>query len=416
MSRLYKRDDGIYYFDSRVGGQRTRKSTHCTDRRAAQAYADQWERAAADPKYATANQTTVQSACERLVANRIQHGRAQGTINMYVCKVGHLVRVLGADTPLARVNAVSVDKFIETRLGEGACRNTIGKELTALRMLLKVAKRRGEWRGDVVEVMPVQWSTGYKPRRTVLRSAADLQALVNELSPERGAHVCFFVATGARDAEAQRAQRSDIDLERGVVRIRGTKTESSDDSVAVVAFMMPLLEHVLAVCKRKEGPLFDKWGNQRRALTEACARAKIPTVTANDLRRTHATWLRAMGVELGLVARQLRHKDTRMVERVYGRLDASTARLALSAALGEKVEAQQIEQIDCASCVPFGGTLDGVGGVGGVKKPGKNVPRDGIEPPARGFSVRPTRRLKGGKYRSFDLESFPVCLMCANDR
>jgi hypothetical protein len=59
-------------------------------------------------------------------------------------KVGHLVRVLGMESRLASVDARAVDRYIETRLAEGAARYTIQKELVTLRGTLKVAKRRGE--------------------------------------------------------------------------------------------------------------------------------------------------------------------------------------------------------------------------------------------------------------------------------
>lgn len=333
MRRLYKRGR-TWWVDLRgCGGDR--ESTRCTDKSAAELYARRRERELADPRHQAANATTLHVALERLLADRAARGRAEGTLDMYGTKASHLVRVLGGETPLAAVDAPAVDRFIAKRLEEGASRNTLGKELTTLRAALKVAKRRGEYPRDIAEVMPVQWSTGYEPRRRCLRSSEELRRLVDELRPDRGAHVCFFVATAARESEAMRARRADIDMERGVVHLRGTKTEASDDAVAIVAWMRPLLEQVLAVRGDIVGPLFRPWGNCRRELAEACARAGLEPVSPNDLRRTHATWLRASGVDLGLVARQLRHRDTRMVERVYGRLDARTAGAAIAARLGE---------------------------------------------------------------------------------
>ena len=83
-----------------------------------------------------------------------------------------------------------------------------------------------------------------------------------------------------------------------------------------------------AVAKAKGGPvdLFQRWSNVRRDLIEACARAGIPPCSPNDLRRTFAKWLRASGVAPHLIAPMMGHADTRMVERVYGRL--STEELA----------------------------------------------------------------------------------------
>ncbi|MDB4991151.1 MAG: hypothetical protein JWN04_6329 [Myxococcaceae bacterium] len=55
--RLFK-VQGIYYADLRLG-RRRRQSTRCTDRKAAELIARQWERDAADPDYATTSQATL---------------------------------------------------------------------------------------------------------------------------------------------------------------------------------------------------------------------------------------------------------------------------------------------------------------------------------------------------------------------
>jgi integrase len=271
---------------------------------------------------------------------------------MYATKSGHLLRLLGEGTPLARIDAKAVDGYIEARLAEEAARNTINKELITLRGALRVAKRRGEFTGDIDAILPVAFAPEYKPRRTALVSLDDLWALIKELPPHRGAHVAFLVATAARDSEAFRAEARDVDLARGVVYVRGTKTEASDDTIAIPPWARPLLEHVLATLGDRQGAMLRPWTSIRKDLAAACRRvglkrkatqldvtpyrvarlitkgevsaseiaALFPKVTPNDLRRTHATWLRAAGIDPSLIGRQLRHRDGRMAERVYGRL------------------------------------------------------------------------------------------------
>ena len=168
--------------------------------------------------------------------------------------------------------------------------------------------------------------------------------------------------------------------------------------------MVDLLDYVSGIVGSDPGPMFRPWGNIRRDLHDACRRAANafeaeasvaramgrtdeadhmarcaahlrPGLSPNDLRRTHATWLRAGGVDLGLVARQLRHADTRMVSRVYARLDARTAGRTLSDALG------------CDTGVSERGAAGAFTRPAGPQKPREFVPRDGIEPPTRGFSV-----------------------------
>ena len=118
--RLYKRGRiwwGTYYD---AAGRRVRQSTHCTDRHAARLVLREWERRAADPAYAAAHEATIGSALQRLILDRQNKGRAEGTLHMYRWKGGHVLRVMGSDTPLARVNARLVDAYVDQRLEEGA--------------------------------------------------------------------------------------------------------------------------------------------------------------------------------------------------------------------------------------------------------------------------------------------------------
>jgi integrase len=197
-------------------------------------------------------------------------------------KAGHLTRILGEQLSLREVTARAVDAFIDRRLDEGAARNTIHKELTVLRGALKVAKRRGEFTGDIAAVMPDGFSTEYKPRERFL-TAREAQAMLAQLEPDRAARVAFILATGARWGESERARLQDIDMDRGLVLLRGTKTKTSACFVPVVGFSVPLLEHALEHRQGDGGLLFRPWGNVRRDLAAACARAGLANCTPNDL-------------------------------------------------------------------------------------------------------------------------------------
>lgn len=383
--RVYKRGRiwwGWYYVD----GKRVSRSTKCRDRRAAEAAVTEWERVAADPAYRASHETTLTSALERLISDRRERERAAGTISMYETKGAHLLRLLGAFTPLARIDAKAVDGFVSKRLGEGAARTTIGKELTTLRSALKIAKRRGEFSADVSAVMPTGWSIEYKPRRRFL-TAPEAQRLISELLADRGAHVAFILATGAGWIESTRARRSDIDFARGRVLVRGSKNKYRvDRPVPIVAFAWPLLEHVVKILGDGGGLLFRPWTNVRGDLGTACRRAGIEPVTPNDLRRTPATWLRQHGIAPHLIGAMLGHADSRMVERVYGRMPEESLGAALRTGLGER-----------SSIVAVAAERGGNGGPDGSPKHREFVPRDGIEPPTRGFSILESRRQYRGR-------------------
>jgi hypothetical protein len=123
-------------------------------------------------------------------------------------------------------------------------------------------------------------------------------------------------------------------------------------------------------------------------------------VTPNDLPRTFASWLVQAGESLFVVATLLGHSSTRMVERVYGRLDAA----ALTSREHDPNGAWRAfyEGPDCHG-VTSDAQNPGEHGIGGnaiaqaairnsveesFARASCEVPRDGIEPPTRGFSVR----------------------------
>lgn len=388
--RLYKRDK-IWWGTQTVRGNRERRSTRTGDRKAADAIAAQWDRADADPRHHAAYTTTLGVALTQLIADRRTRGRADGTLRMYDQKTAHLARVLGQDTVLADIGAAEVDAFLEMRVGEGAARNTISKELTALRGALRIARRRGQFNREVSEVMPIGWSSDYVPRKTFLTKdevAALMMEIVRDMRgtknphprPDRAAHVAFIVATGARWSESLRAERLDIDIDARRVILRGTKTDQSAATIAVSPAVVPLLQIAL-LCAPGDRVLFRKWPAVRRDMAMACKRAGIPSVTPNDLRRTAATWLVQAGVPIFAVSKVLRHADTRMVERVYGQLPTADLGRILDASVTVPAACPTEDETSDTrdQCDDFATETCAVSAV--------VVPRGGIEPSTRGFSI-----------------------------
>jgi integrase len=176
--------------------------------------------------------------------------------------------------------------------------------------------------------MPYGFSTEYQPRERFL-TGPELQALLAELTPDRAARVAFIVATGARWGESERARREDFDASRGFVALRGTKTKTSRRIVPLVGAGIDLMEHAVRYAEGDQGRFFRNWGSVRRDLEAACKRAGIAKASPNDLRRTYATWLRQATVEPHLIGAAMGHTDSRMVERVYGRMPVESLAMAL---------------------------------------------------------------------------------------
>ena len=417
MQRLFRRGRTWYgwFYEN---GRRITRSTKCRDRAAADRVARQWERDAADPDHAAARTATLTDALQlllRLDEEEVKAGRRSAdTVEFHRTKAGHLVRVFETDEneqhvpfPLARLRAFDVDGYISRRRSEGAAATTISKELVVLRKSLRLAIRAGLWRGRVDEVIPVAFSPGYEPRKRAL-TAEELKKLLAELLPDRAARVAFIVATSACWRETELARRSDVGEGLTTVLLRGTKRKTRFRTVPIVSpAQQSLLEYALEHAKGTGDALFQPWGNVRRDLADACEDAKIERCSPNDLRRTFASWQVEAGVPLFPIAQAMGHKDTRMLERVYGRQTPEQLAAIMARAMG-------LTQGVCSTFVAATLESAGSGGPDGLAPAADSrdtaapenteaqrtsqlagpsdvgrvgVPGGGIEPPTRGFSV-----------------------------
>jgi integrase len=408
-----------------VGGRRRKVSTGKRTRAAALVVARQLEEAAADPARAIQEATTVEDALWESLQNlreRVKAGdRSEDTVSMYRKKNGQLVRLLGADTPLATFrHSAPLDAYVSARRREQVKDATIYKEMVVMRSALKLAKRRGLWTGDLDAVLP-QLSPKYVPRRTTI-TAANFDQLLVEMLPDDAARAAFIIATGAELRATVLAERSDISP--GFCQLRGTKRATRFRQVPIVlswqrsllAYALEqsarssngkdagpsLREHgfnsragrqhagVAPVAERRaevprvagsipaSGTLFRKSADEFRwALRYAARRAGIPHVTPNDLRRTYATELHAAGARLATLAPTMGHADTRMLERVYAVLPPALLAERLQVELG----------VNRDTIGTDASRFNATPATGETAAPSEKVPRGGIEPPTRGFSV-----------------------------
>jgi len=414
--RLFRRKKVWYAHIYDANGVRFQRSTRCHDYAAAEKVARRFERDAADPDYAAARTALLRDAIRLMLEHYgelVRAGRkAEATLRCYRQKAGHLSRLFEPDgdpLPLAALKARHVDEYISARRSEGVSESTIHKELTILRIALKLARRRGLWRGDPADVMPVGFAPRYIPRDRKL-TREELQRLLPQLLGDRAARAAFIVATGACWGESDRALRKDV--REAVVIIHGTKRRegvraacyaAGGEERPVIERLVPivadvqrtLLDYALKHAEGKDGLLFSPWGNVRGDLREACTKAGIEPCSPNDLRRTFASWMHAAGAPLDLLFPLMGHADTRMLERVYARLSpdelAERLRWQLAATGSAAAAPVALPAANCSTGATDSGEIAGPAGLPGqpaqaISQP--SVPRVRIELTTRGFSVR----------------------------
>ena len=334
-----------WYVEFQVNGRRVRKSTKQKDKAKAHEVAKRL--ALADATYHAANATTLDAAARYFVAALTNAKRSPETQRFYSPKLAHLGRVIGADTALTKITAATADDYIETRLSEGASRHTVAKELGALRGILKLARRRGEFDRDPAQVLPVSFASGYEPRKRRI-TIQEAWSLIHELPDAAARYVALVCGTTARDAAARRAKGSDRTPE-GII-VRDLKTALATRTVPVVSLTRPFVDFAF----RGLGPndrVFSVGGTPHEALNRATKRLGWSHLSPNDLRRSVAHWLLEAGVRRDLVSAFLGHASTRMLDAVYGRLDTGEIGRAIQAVFqAEQVDSgDAVEQVDFAT-------------------------------------------------------------------
>jgi integrase len=390
MGSIYQRTKGGTYYgywtDQR--GRAVRKSLRTRDAAVARARLRTLELAATDP--AAHSHHTLTQAVDNLLA-LAETERAAATHSFYQKKAGHLMRVLGAHKQLADISRDDLLSYVKQRRLETAVNSTIHKELTVLRRALEEAKTRKLWNGIVGELVPTV-KVSYQPRQTWLSEHQAKQVLARVAADRR---LWFMLATwgGLCKGEVERLDWKDVDLAKRVMLVRGTKRASRFRSVPIAPLLAAALRDARPEGERR-GLVAGKWSNAIRGLARAAELAQMPAelrkLTPNDLRRTFASLMLNAGVSALVVAKLLGHASTKMVELVYGQISAQTMRGAVAMLpLSDADHCAAGEQSSVAVCLSnettetscFGRCDDFSSEFQEVV-----VPRDGVEPPTRGFS------------------------------
>jgi integrase len=234
-------------------------------------------------------------------------------------------------------------------------RSTANRVLTILKAALNHAYREGRCSSDdawrtvrafrEADAAKLRYLSDDESRRLTNACPADFRALVT-----------VALLTGCRYGELTAMTADDFNADSGSVRVRASKsgkprhvvlTQEGRDFIAQCAAGKP--EDARLLLRNIGKP----WGksDQQRPLSAACTAARIdPPVNFHALRHSYASRLAMRGVRLAVVAAQLGHSDTRMVEKHYGHLSPSYIADTVRAAFGSLgiVERSNVEQIVAA--------------------------------------------------------------------
>jgi integrase len=217
-------------------------------------------------------------------------------------------------------------------------KSTANRVLTVLKAALNFVHGEGR-----VSCRPV-WGL-VKPYRAVdaarLRYLSDDEArrLVNACEPEFRDLVKAALVTGCRYGELARFMTEDLNPDAGAIRVRTSKSDKqrhvylTDEGQTFFATLARRRKPREMLLKRPDGKAW-RSSDQQRPLERACKAARLTPLTFHELRHTYASRLVMNGAPLPVVARQLGHSDTRMVEKHYGHMAPSYIADTVRAAFG----------------------------------------------------------------------------------
>lgn len=315
-------------------GKLESKTTRTADRQIAKQRAVQFER----DRYEVSTHPTpyrLEDALTALVAEKKRAKRSRATLEITDCKARHLLRIMGEDFNVRDWTRETSHHYLDKRRAEEASDLTISYELGQLRQALYIAHGHTPplYGRDPKTIWPkAALENAYIPQDTYWTIEQYYVAQDPALAVvSRRDHVAVYCNTGVRFSELYRIEAIHVDLENARVFIEGTKSASTREKKA--RRWVPLNAIALEVVERRLrlhpiGPLFpDFWSRSRlvQDMKKVGRRARVPAMSANDFRRTFATWCAEADVAESTVIKWMGHTSSTMIRRVYQQLSERRA-------------------------------------------------------------------------------------------
>ncbi len=207
-------------------------------------------------------------------------------------------------------------------------RASTNRVLTILKAALNRAWRENKIPSDTAwrTVEPFEESDAARVRYLTV---AEAKRLIDASPEDFRSLVQVALATGCRFGELAVLQVTDFNADSGTLHIRTSKSGKgrhvvlTEEGIELLKGMVAGRDGRVPLLLKAGGGIWLK-SHQTRPMAEACKNAKItPAINFHAIRHTYASLMIMNGAPLMVVARNLGHADTRMVEKHYGHLSAS---------------------------------------------------------------------------------------------
>jgi len=211
------------------------------------------------------------------------------------------------DIPLSDLSREKLLNVLQ-HLAETRSHSTANRYLAVLRSALNKCV---EW--GILDANPCAHLKPYKepPGRVKFLKPEEAEALLQECSknPKLYMFVALSLGTGMRRGEMENLLWEDVDLDKGIIRVRNTKTRQAR-FIPIPKDLKELMRRWPRQGERVLGPF-----RYKKSFMAACRRAGLSDFRFHDLRHTYASWKVQDGVDLRTVAELLGHRTLAMVMR-----------------------------------------------------------------------------------------------------
>jgi integrase len=247
-----------------------------------------------------------------------------GSLDRLRTSLLHVVRRLGK----VRVDQLTADDVATFHGGMKATPIAANRALVALHGLMKFAQRKS-YRHDNpakgIHYYREKARERYLTEDETARLARALAEAEGKESPFVLAAVKLILLTGCRQGEVFGLRWSEVDLERGVIRLEDAKTG------ARVVYLNELAQDVLTALPRIEGnphvvPGWKKgthYQGEQKAWERIRAAAGMPDLRLHDLRHNYASVLASGGASLQMIGALLGHKRVATTARYAHLVDSA---------------------------------------------------------------------------------------------
>lgn len=266
---------------------------------------------------------TLGAALDRLLATKSQ----KKSLSTFQSQARQLLETFGKDTLLSAITASRIAAYQTDRAQAGISAGGVNRPLALLRHVLRTASQKWESLAKVpfIEMQDepegrLRWLTHDEARR-LLGACRERNHGLYDL-------VLMALSTGMRRGELIGLQWTDIDFDRGVIKLEVTKSGRRRE----IPFNGQL-RLVLEARRQHTGHVHNhgRWDSFRHQWERAVEAAKLDQpLRFHDLRHTFASWAVQAGRPLLEIKEILGHQSLVMTMR-YAHLSPDNARAAVAA-------------------------------------------------------------------------------------